>query len=260
MPYREGDDARRVHLRLVENLTVSTPCRERWDRMHGDERVRHCSHCSKDVHNLSAMSLEEIAALVERLQGKLCARFYRRPDGRLVTADCPPPNLAQRAAQVAGAAVVAVGVMAGAALVAAAPQSASGNDDEPHGICAMDDFDSWVPHPDEETGSVEVTGDVAFTPTRLREQYVDVYLASGATREAARHPHDIPDNLLCSRFNPAGSFDDLEIEAQSIGRPDVDGSCGWGGCRDHDWYADPCPIKRDNDSRDGDDDDDDDDD
>jgi hypothetical protein len=57
--------------------------------MEGDERVRFCALCSKNVYNLSAMSRSEAEALVREQEGRLCVRFYRRRDGTLLTDNCP---------------------------------------------------------------------------------------------------------------------------------------------------------------------------
>src|SRR5262245_42449716 len=61
-------------------LEVASPCTVPWQSMRGDERVRHCSECRLDVFNLSGMSQREAEGLIESRQGRLCVRFYRRPD------------------------------------------------------------------------------------------------------------------------------------------------------------------------------------
>lgn len=60
--------------------------------MVGDERTRHCAECNLNVHNLSAMSAEQVRTLVVASQvsgSRLCGRFYRRADGTVITQDCP---------------------------------------------------------------------------------------------------------------------------------------------------------------------------
>src|SRR5262245_64031508 len=57
--------------------------------MVGDERVRFCSLCNKNVYNLSAMSREVAMKLIEEREGQLCAMLYRRIDGTILTSDCP---------------------------------------------------------------------------------------------------------------------------------------------------------------------------
>jgi hypothetical protein len=57
--------------------------------MSGDERARFCGQCQKNVYNLSAMKRVQIETLIREKEGKFCGRFYQRPDGRMITADCP---------------------------------------------------------------------------------------------------------------------------------------------------------------------------
>ena len=77
---------------LLANLRVAAPCSEDWNLMKGDARVRDCGSCQMKVFNLSEMSAEEARALIQRsLQGeRICARFYRRSDGKVMTRDCGP--------------------------------------------------------------------------------------------------------------------------------------------------------------------------
>lgn len=74
--------------RNLTELTVIKNCPAKWRSMQGDDIVRHCTHCDRNVYNLSNMSLAEAQHLVEAAEGRLCVRFYRRPDGMLMTRDC----------------------------------------------------------------------------------------------------------------------------------------------------------------------------
>jgi hypothetical protein len=91
---------------LLDNVRIASPCSAKWDEMIGDDRVRYCGQCTKNVYNLSAMPREEAEALLragsprpgarrsvdERdAQGGegVCVRLYRRADGTVLTADCP---------------------------------------------------------------------------------------------------------------------------------------------------------------------------
>lgn len=73
----------------VNQIQVASPCTVSWDAMKGDEQVRFCGQCEKNVYNLSTMSLTEISNLLERKEGRTCVRFYRRADGTVLTDDCP---------------------------------------------------------------------------------------------------------------------------------------------------------------------------
>lgn len=70
-------------------LTIAKPCSARWEDMSGDERTRFCGHCQKHVYNLSVLTTPQIQALITEREGKFCGRFYQRPDGTMLTADCP---------------------------------------------------------------------------------------------------------------------------------------------------------------------------
>ena len=74
---------------LLSNIRVASPCSARWADMSGDERARFCAQCQKHVYNLSNLTTQEAVTLIQSKQGKLCARFYRRADGTILTADCP---------------------------------------------------------------------------------------------------------------------------------------------------------------------------
>jgi hypothetical protein len=81
--------SRPEHINL-SNLRVASPCPADWEKMVGDERVRHCADCNLNVYNLSAMTERQVQELIEDSRGKrLCARFYRRADGTVLTQDCP---------------------------------------------------------------------------------------------------------------------------------------------------------------------------
>jgi hypothetical protein len=78
-----------VSLDLLRSLDVASPCSADWESMTGDDCVRHCASCDLNVYNLSAMTADEAAELVSSKEGRLCARFYRRADGTVLTQDCP---------------------------------------------------------------------------------------------------------------------------------------------------------------------------
>jgi hypothetical protein len=100
-------------LPVLENLSVASPCHEKWDDMVGDETARFCLKCEKNVYDLSSMSREQAESLITAKEGKLCVRFYRRADGTVLTADCPEGVARKRrrnlAAGVVGASLLAAG-------------------------------------------------------------------------------------------------------------------------------------------------------
>ena len=74
---------------LLANIKVASPCSARWGHMVGDDRARFCAQCQKHVFNLSSLTSDEAAALIREREGSLCARFYQRADGTVLTSDCP---------------------------------------------------------------------------------------------------------------------------------------------------------------------------
>lgn len=113
-----------------ERLRIASPCPTNWDSMSGDDRVRFCGLCNLNVYNISAITSREAGQLIARTEGRLCAKLYRRPDGTVITADCPVGwrALKRRASFVAGAALTALFSLFGSA--AAQKASAPENPDE----------------------------------------------------------------------------------------------------------------------------------
>src|SRR5262245_18296403 len=79
---------RRARLPVLDNIRVASPCNAEWETMIGDDRVRHCGACDKQVYNLSEMTRDEAQALIVAREGRLCIRYYQRKDGTILTADC----------------------------------------------------------------------------------------------------------------------------------------------------------------------------
>jgi hypothetical protein len=100
----DGMSTRRS-LPLLDNIRIASPCTASWDEMTGDERVRFCGHCSKDVYNLSGMAREESERLLRERAGNICVRLYKRHDGTVLTADCPVGVKRKRRRRIAAVAV-----------------------------------------------------------------------------------------------------------------------------------------------------------
>lgn len=112
---------------LLELVNVTAPCPVPWEGMDGDARVRFCDRCQHHVFDLSALTRAEAEALIREKEGRLCVRFFRRADGRVVTRDCGRPlvNPARRLV----AAVLGVGVL----LLTAVLASPDGRRADPQG-------------------------------------------------------------------------------------------------------------------------------
>lgn len=117
---------------MLERVRIATPCRARWEDMAGDDVVRHCMRCGKDVYDLASMTTSEAEALLRRDGEGPCVRLRRRRDGRVVTADCPPPTWSERSgSRVAGAAGAAAVAIAGGAFASFALSSSSSSCETP---------------------------------------------------------------------------------------------------------------------------------
>jgi hypothetical protein len=81
----------------LAQIHIKEPCRADWETMAGepgkpgDNSKRFCAQCEKHVHNLDALTQNQIDALFEEHQGKLCIR-YTPPAARITTAPVAPPK------------------------------------------------------------------------------------------------------------------------------------------------------------------------
>ncbi len=100
-----GQNDTRRKLPMLDNLRVASPCSASWAAMAGDDRVRHCDQCDKNVYNLSAMTTEQAQHLIADKEGDLCIRLYRRKDGTVINADCPVGVRRKRVTRFAAAAM-----------------------------------------------------------------------------------------------------------------------------------------------------------
>lgn len=74
---------------FLNQIKIATPCSADWGEMTGDERVKFCGLCRKNVYNLSSMTAQAARDLIKEKEGKLCVSFFRRYDGTVLTSDCP---------------------------------------------------------------------------------------------------------------------------------------------------------------------------
>lgn len=109
----------------LDDVQIARPCTERWDDMKGDERVRFCGRCEKNVFDLSEMTAAEAEALLAARGTSACVRFYRRADGTVMTSDCSEGQRRRRRRNLLLAAALAAGSAVGAGAYAFA------GDDEP---------------------------------------------------------------------------------------------------------------------------------
>ena len=60
----------------LSNIRIASPCPADWEKMVGDERVRHCAECNLNVYNLSAMTKRQVQELIEDSRGSGSARAF----------------------------------------------------------------------------------------------------------------------------------------------------------------------------------------
>ncbi|MCW5824743.1 MAG: hypothetical protein KIT34_18235 [Cyanobacteria bacterium TGS_CYA1] len=73
---------------------IAAPCPIRWEQMDAVEdsdadTKRFCNQCSLNVFNVSNMTRVEAEKFLNEQSGPVCLGLYRRPDGTLITKDCP---------------------------------------------------------------------------------------------------------------------------------------------------------------------------
>ncbi len=73
----------------LDYIRIASPCPAKWEEMAGDDRARFCRLCERSVYNLSALTRQEAERLIAEKEGRLCAKFFQRSDGTILTRDCP---------------------------------------------------------------------------------------------------------------------------------------------------------------------------
>jgi hypothetical protein len=106
----------RKSLPLLDDVSIAAPCRASWEQMVGDDHVRFCGQCEKNVYNLSSLPREEAEALLAAKEGKMCVRLYKREDGTVLTNDCSV-GVKKRRRRRAALAAVGGSLMAAAAAI-----------------------------------------------------------------------------------------------------------------------------------------------
>jgi hypothetical protein len=107
-------------LRALGKVTVASACTEKWSGMTGKGAVRFCNRCQLNVYDLSKLTTVQARALLGRFEGqRVCLRFFTRPDGTVMTRDCPlgSRNAVRREGVAFGATLAAALVVVIAAVI-----------------------------------------------------------------------------------------------------------------------------------------------
>lgn len=77
----------------LNQIIVKSPCPMDWEQMQGDDSVRYCEHCQKQVYDLQQLTRQQAGELLASQQeAGLCGRIARHEDGTVVTKDNKPKN------------------------------------------------------------------------------------------------------------------------------------------------------------------------
>jgi hypothetical protein len=151
----------------LARVRVASPCKQRWDDMLGDDRVRVCAGCERPVFNLSEMTRDQAEAVLATRGITPCVRFYRRADGTVMTADCPTgERRGRRLAIVAGT----------TALLGASPAIADPAAPAPAVTQEAPDADNVSPQPNPTDAPADDAGDLVKTFGRDIEVVMGEYL------------------------------------------------------------------------------------
>ncbi len=74
---------------VLNSIQIASPCPVSWESMSGDDRVRFCGSCEKNVFDLSKLSADAAVELIREKEGKICIQIFKRRDGTVLTEDCP---------------------------------------------------------------------------------------------------------------------------------------------------------------------------
>lgn len=75
---------------MITPPKLAFACGAPWETMSGDEREKLCAVCRRSIPNLSLMTSAERTALAEKTKTeRVCASFYVRLSGEMVTAERP---------------------------------------------------------------------------------------------------------------------------------------------------------------------------
>jgi hypothetical protein len=74
---------------LLMQIRIASPCSADWNEMRGNDRVRFCDSCRKNVYDISTMTTKQAREFIQNAEGRACVTYYARRDGTVLTTDCP---------------------------------------------------------------------------------------------------------------------------------------------------------------------------
>ncbi len=195
---------------FIDSVKVKNPCTEDWEQMHGNDRLRFCSHCSKHVNNLSEMTRKEAMRLVRASGGNLCIRYVQNPVTKR-------PMFAEQLLQITRRAPgLAAGVMT-ASIALSGGAYAQGGDTAPTAIIQPAD-DAPKPSNTGTISGVVTDPNGAVIPSALvslTNEDTSEYRVTTANYEGYYEFIDLPDGKYKLKIE-AGGFESREISSISI--------------------------------------------
>ena len=204
---------------LPGRVSVSRPCAADWDSMIGNDRVRFCEHCAQSVNNLSEMTRKDVTRLLASSRGRLCVRYYTRPDGAIQTAPRRLHQIGGRASRVAAGAFTA-------ALSLCANVAAQTASQTPAPAAAQHQLPPGVGHAGMEArgGSAALEGTI-FDPHKavipgaevtLVNEQTEVERPTTSDEDGAFRFRDLEAGLYTLRIAPGAGFAGFEQEHVSV--------------------------------------------
>lgn len=197
MPKRSFDKA----------VEIKGACSESWDEMTGNDKFRFCSHCAKDVNDVSKMTRREAMRLVRRSKGGLCLRYEVHPVHRT-------PVFISRAGRLARQTGIAAGVVA-ASIALADAAYAQGN--IPFETVRVEQADKKENSGSAISGYITDSAGAAipFAVVSLSNLGTYEYRAANASAEGFYEFKDLVPGGYTIKFE-AGGFDAKQIENISL--------------------------------------------
>jgi hypothetical protein len=198
---------------FLDSIDVQSPCSESWNEMRGGEQIRFCSHCAKDVHNLSEMTRKQARKIVAASNGSICVRYARRPDGRIQT-------IKNTLHQITGRAGIAAGVL-GTSLSVSTLAYAQGeirvNPNENTIAVAVENQKSDAPNGTISGTITDPNGAVIpFALVTLTNEQTNFYQSVNSNLEGVYEFKDVPIGGYKLKVD-AGGFASKEIAQVSVG-------------------------------------------
>ena len=73
----------------LNDLCIAAPCQFGWENMIGNDAKRFCGGCNLNVYNTSVISATQVQNILQMDPNQVCLRIHRRPDGTMITDECP---------------------------------------------------------------------------------------------------------------------------------------------------------------------------